>query len=161
MASIHKEVLIHARPEDVWAAVRDVGAVHERLVPGLVVACRLDGNARVVTFANGLVVRELIVDIDDEAHRLAYASVQGRTLHHNASIQVFPEGEGGSRLVWITDLLPNELTPAIRELVEQGSAVMKRTLESQAAADERSISSRPGRENAETRDAPIHRRTPG
>ncbi len=131
MASIHKEILIKACPDDVWAAIRDVGAVHERLTPGVLVAARLDGDARVVTFANGAVVRELIVDIDEKARRFAYAAVGGRTTHHNASMQVFAEGEDHSRLVWITDLLPNEVAAVISELVEQGASVMKQTLETQ------------------------------
>ncbi|HET8843394.1 MAG TPA: SRPBCC family protein, partial [Ktedonobacteraceae bacterium] len=129
MASIFKEILIQAHPQDVWAAICDVGAVHERLAPGFVIDTRLDADARVVTFANGAVVRELIVDIDNQAKRLAYAAVGGRTTHHNASMQVFAQGENQSRLVWITDLLPNEAAPLIRELVEQGAATMKRTLE--------------------------------
>jgi carbon monoxide dehydrogenase subunit G len=132
MATIHKEILIDAPPEKVWAAVRDVGAVHRRLVPGIVADTRLDGDARIVTFASGMVVRELIVDLDDEARRLAYAAVGGRTSHHNASIQVFAEGKGRSRLVWITDLLPNDLKEAIGTLVDQGASTMKRTLEQQA-----------------------------
>ncbi len=94
-------------------------------------AARLDGDARVVTFANGAVVRELIVDIDEKARRFAYAAVGGRTTHHNASMQVFAEGEDHSRLVWITDLLPNEVAAVISELVEQGASVMKQTLETQ------------------------------
>jgi carbon monoxide dehydrogenase subunit G len=131
MASIHKEILIQARPQDVWAAIRDVGAVHQRLAPGFVIDARLDGDARIVTFANGVVVRELFVDIDDEARRLVYAAIGGRTTHHNASMQVFAEGKNHSRLVWITDLLPNEVTAVIHELVEQGAATMKQTLEAQ------------------------------
>ena len=135
MASIHKEILINARPEDVWAAVRDVGAVHQRLVPGVLVDARLDGDERRVTFASGAVARELLVDIDDEAHRFAYAVVEGplRATHHNASIQVFAEGLGRSRLVWITDVLPNDLATRISNLVEQGSAAMKQTLEKETA----------------------------
>jgi Polyketide cyclase / dehydrase and lipid transport len=129
MAYIHKEILIDARPADVWAAVRDVGAVHERLARGFVVGCRLDGDARVVTFANGMVLRELIVDIDDEARRFSYAAVGGRLSHHNASFQVFAEGETGCRLVWITDLLPNEFAGPIGEMQDQGVQAMKRTLE--------------------------------
>lgn len=129
MASIHKEILIEARPENVWAAVRDVGAVHQRLAPGFVVDVRLEGDARVVTFANGAVVRELIVDIDDVARRLVYAAVGGRAAHHNASMQVFAEGEEHSRLVWITDVLPNEVAGPIRALIEQGAGVIKQTLE--------------------------------
>ena len=96
MASIRKEMLVGADPQSIWEAIRDVGAVHRRLAPGFVVDCRLeeDGGARVVTFANGLVARELIVDIDDAARRLVWAVVDGRPTHHNASLQVFAEGDG-------------------------------------------------------------------
>ena len=96
MASIRKEIVIEASPKRVWDAVRDVGAVHERLAPGFVVDTRLEAGARVVTFANGLVARELIVDVDDEARRLAWAVVGSpRLTHHNASMQIFDDGDRG------------------------------------------------------------------
>ena len=65
MASIRRETHIDARPETAWAALRDVGALHTRLVPGFVVDTKLEEGARIVTFGNGMVVRELIVDVDD------------------------------------------------------------------------------------------------
>jgi carbon monoxide dehydrogenase subunit G len=143
MASIHKEILIDARPEKVWDAIRDVGAVHARLATGFVTDTQLEGGARIVTFANGMVVRELIVDIDDESLRLAYAAVGGLTKHHNASMQVFAQGEGRTRLVWITDLLPNELAGKIRALVERGAEVMKKTLELASASRQTGPSKEP------------------
>ena len=129
MASIHKEILVEASAESVWAAVRDVGALHHRLVPGFVVDTRLEEGARVVTFGNGLVARELIVDLDDEARRLVWSARGGRLTHHNASAQVFADGAGRSRLVWIADLLPHELAADIRAMIEEAAAVMKKTLE--------------------------------
>jgi len=129
MASIHKEIPINARAEDVWAAVRDIGALHQRLVPGFVTDCKLEGGVRVVTFANGMVAREVIVDVDDEARRLVWSAVGGRLSHHNASLQILADGEGRSRAVWIADLLPNELAPVIRGMIEQGAAAMKKKLE--------------------------------
>jgi len=130
MASIRKEFVVGAPVEDVWAAIRDVGAPHKRLAPGFLVDTRLEGDARVVTFANGLVVRERIVDVDDAARRLCWAVVGSpRLTHHNASLQVFAEGGGRSRVVWIADLLPDEIAGDIRGLIEQGMAVMKQTLE--------------------------------
>lgn len=127
MASIHREIPIDAPAEVAWRAIRDVGAV-DRLFAGVVAESRLDGGARVVTFANGMVLRELIVSVDDGARRVAYASVGGRTTHHNASLQVFDGDGGGCRVVWITDLLPDELAPAIESLVDQGAAAMRRAL---------------------------------
>ena len=129
MASIRKDILLQSSPEKVWAAVRDVGALHTRLVPGFVVDTRLEEGARVVTFGNGMVARELIVALDDEARRLVWAVAGGRLTHHNASVQVFAHGEGGSRLVWIADLLPNEIAGDIRRMIEQAADVMKQTLD--------------------------------
>ena len=129
MASICKELLVEAPAEQVWAAIRDVGAVHTRLAEQFVVDTRLEGDSRIVTFANGEVVRERIVDVDDRARRLAYAVVDWRTTHHNASFQVIPEGDARSRLIWITDLLPDTLAPLVEGFMEQGSAAIKRTLE--------------------------------
>jgi Polyketide cyclase / dehydrase and lipid transport len=100
MASIHKDILLDAHPNDVWAAVRDFGSPHRRLVPGFVLDARLDGDARIVTFANGTVARELLVDCDDTRRRLAYAAVSERLKQHSASVQVTADGEARSRLTW-------------------------------------------------------------
>jgi hypothetical protein len=129
MASIHQEIVIDASPERVWDAVRDIGAIHERLAPGFVVDTVLEEGARVVTFGNGMVARELIVDLDDAKQRLAWSVVGGRMTHHNASLQILAEGPGRSRAVWIADLLPHELGPAIGGMIAQGLEAMKKTLE--------------------------------
>jgi carbon monoxide dehydrogenase subunit G len=132
MASIRREISINASPEHVWSAVRDVGALHTRLVPGFVVDTKLEDGARMVTFGNGSVARELIVDVDDDARRIAWAVVGTRMTHHNASLQALAEN-GRTRGVWIADLLPHELAPQIAGMIEQGLSVMKRTMEGSAA----------------------------
>lgn len=129
MASIRRETTIQAPPEKVWDAIRDVGAVHRRLAPGFVVDTKMDGDARIVTFGSGLVARELIVDLDEQSRRLVWAVVGGRLTHHNASLQVFAETEGRSRVVWTADLLPHALGPTLAGMIEQGMGVMKQTLE--------------------------------
>jgi len=134
MASIRREVSVSVSPAAAWDAVRDVGALHTRLVKGFVTDCRIEGDARVVTFANGMVARELIVDLDEAQRRLVWSAVGGRLSHHNASVQVFDEGAGRCRLVWIADLLPHELKPAIEAMVDQGMQAIQRTLESAARA---------------------------
>jgi carbon monoxide dehydrogenase subunit G len=129
MSSIYKQIDIEAPAQEVWEAIRDWGAIHTRLVPGFVTAVTVEPQARVVTFANGMTVRELILSVDDAAHRLAYSAVGGRAAHHNASVQVFQAGEGRCQVVWITDLLPDAMTSAVNAMVEEGAGVMKRTLE--------------------------------
>lgn len=129
MASIRREFLIDARPTDVWEAVRDIGALHTRLVPGFVTDCRLEEGARIVTFGNGMTVKELIVDLDDAARRLAWSATGGRLTHHNASMQIFAEGDKRTRAVWTADLLPDEMAKPIAAMIDQGCAAMKKTLE--------------------------------
>jgi carbon monoxide dehydrogenase subunit G len=128
MASIRREILLDVEPELVWDVVRDVGAVHERFARGFVVDTKLEGEARVVTFANGFVARERIVDVDEAARRLVYSASGGQMTHHNASFQVFANGERGARLVWIADLLPNEVAGAIEGMMEQGVEAIKKTI---------------------------------
>jgi len=136
MASIRREIEVAADASRIWDAVRDVGAIHRRLVPGFVTDCRLEGEAgeaRIVTFGNGVVAKELIVDLDDAGRRVAWSASGGRLSHHNASLQVFAEGEGRSRLVWIADLLPHAMARPIAAMIDEGMAVMKKTLEAQAS----------------------------
>ena len=129
MASIRKEMTLRADPAQVWDAVRDVGAIHTRLAPDFVSDVKLEGDARIVTFANGMTAKELIVDIDDTARRLVWSVVEGRPTHHNGSIQILAE-DGGSRLVWIADILPHELKGPISAMMQQGMEAMKKKLES-------------------------------
>lgn len=120
MATIRKEIILTASPDAVWDVVRDVGAVHTRFAPGFVVDTVMEGaEARVVTFANGFVARELIVDVDEGARRLAYSARSERLAHHNASFQVLVEGEG-ARLVWIADVLPHEAALTVGGMMEEG-----------------------------------------
>lgn len=132
MATIQTEIEIARDRSFVWDAIRDVGAIHRRLVPGFVVDCKLEGESRLVTFANGMVVREVIVSVDDETCRHAWSARGGTFTHHNASIQVFTEGVAKCRVVWIADLLPNEVADTVEKMMLQGLDVMKRTLESPA-----------------------------
>jgi carbon monoxide dehydrogenase subunit G len=129
MASIRREIVIEARPENVWDALRDIGALHTRLAVGFVTDVQLEPGARVVTFANGMVARELIVAIDEPARRLVWSVVGGQMTHHNASAQVIAESESRTRFVWIADLLPDELAPTVDGMMQQGLTAVKRTLE--------------------------------
>src|SRR5438876_7043160 len=133
MASIHKDIPIDAHPDEVWDAVRDFGAVHRRLVPGFVLDARLDGDARIVTFANGTVARELLVDCDDARRRLVYAVVSERVKQHSASAQVIPDGDNRSRLLWTVDVLPHEIAPYMNAQIDQAAFARQKKLGRQAA----------------------------
>jgi Polyketide cyclase / dehydrase and lipid transport len=133
MASIHKDIPIDAHPDDVWAAVRDFGAVHQRLAPGFVLDARLDGEARIVTFANGTVARELLVDCDDARRRLVYAVISERLKQHSASVQVVADRDTRARLIWIVDVLPNEIAPYIEGQMDQAALTVQKALGRDAA----------------------------
>ncbi len=131
MGSIRRQIVTSAKPDAVWDAIRDIGALHTRLVPGFVIDTKLEPGARVrvVTFGNGMVVREPIVDIDDSERRLVWGAIGGPLIHYNGAVQVFPEGQSQSRVVWTADFLPNEAVDQLRTMIEQGLAVMKKTLD--------------------------------
>jgi len=134
MATIHKEIEIERSKYFVWDAIRDVGAIHKRLVPGFVVDCKLEGDWRIVTFANGMVANELIVSVVDDTCRHSWSARGGSLTHHNASIQVFSESDNKCRVVWIADLMPNEAAETIAEMIQHAMNTMKQTLESNAVS---------------------------
>ncbi|MGI8569869.1 MAG: SRPBCC family protein [Methylocella sp.] len=129
MASIHKELIIEVDTERVWTILRDVAYV-DRLFAGVLTGAHLDGDVRKVTFANGLIVRERIIDIDDARRRVVYAVQDEPFQHHSASTQVLPLGAERCRFIWISDFLPSSLVEMVSPLVDEGSRVMKQNLES-------------------------------
>ena len=129
MASIRREILLESGSDAAWDAVRDVGSIHKRLCPGFVVDTVLEEGARLVTFGNGMVVREVIVDLDEKARRLVWSAKSERLTHHNASMQIFDEPRGRCRAVWIADILPHAAAPAIAAMIDQGMAAMKKNLD--------------------------------
>jgi carbon monoxide dehydrogenase subunit G len=128
MASIIREFDVDASADEAWDAIRDFGAVHLRLVKGLVVNTVAHGNVRTVTFANGFSVQEELVTVDEEHRRFVYRSIGSRASHHNAYFQVFEREGGRSRLLWVTDVLPDEMKTPIEQRVDQGIQAIQKTL---------------------------------
>jgi hypothetical protein len=134
MASIHREAELNVDAARAWARLRAVGDAHKLFAPVLVDG-KLDGDTRTVRFANGMVVQERILDVDEERRRVAYTVLDapGVTFHH-ASMQIVDAGPGRCRFIWITDLLPGEARDAIAPLVEEGTRALQTNLETQARA---------------------------
>ena len=139
MASIRKEISTKASLADVWAALRDVGALHTRLVPGFVVDTRLEFDIRIVTFGSGMVVREQIVTVDEDERRVVWSAIDKPFTHHNASAQARANARGGTTVVWIADLLPDEAATTIASMMEQGATIMKQTLDRLADQQQKSV----------------------
>jgi hypothetical protein len=122
MATIRHEIDIEAPVHDVWDAIRDFAAVHECVAPGFLSAVEMDGDGdRIVTFANGIVARERLIGIDDDARRIAYAIISDQLAHHSASIQVLPFGDGRTRFIWITDVPPLAAAERIAAMMALGA----------------------------------------
>jgi carbon monoxide dehydrogenase subunit G len=133
MASIYSEKTVRVPADKAWAALSDVGNPH-RLFAGVLTDAKFDGKVRTVTFANGIVAQERIVDVDPRRRRVAYTVLGDMFEHHSASMEIVPDGPDRCRFIWTTDLLPDDRVQMAGPLVEQGSQAMVRTLESQAAA---------------------------
>ncbi|MEV0292638.1 SRPBCC family protein [Nocardia sp. NPDC050710] len=135
MASVEKEIVIEAPVEDVWAIIGDFGQGPIRMAPGFVVDSRLaEPDLRIVTFADGTVVHERLIALDDAKQRFVFSIVGGSVtpIHDNATMRVFPHDDGHSRFVWTHDVLPAELADAFGASMEQGLLLFKRTVESAA-----------------------------
>jgi carbon monoxide dehydrogenase subunit G len=132
-ASIRKEIEIQAPPALVWDALADFHAVHLRVAPGFLTDLKSDGeSARIVTFSNGAVAREVLVSSDPGSRRLVYAIPGARFVSYSASIQVFETGHDASRVVWIVDVLPNDFADYIDRQMSLALPIMKATLEAAA-----------------------------
>lgn len=137
MATIYKEIIVNAPPAFVWEAIKDFGAVHTRFARGFVTNTVRSGDERTVTFASGFVARERLVSMDNDLRRLVYTLVEGPATHHNASFQVLDAPGGQTRLVWITDLLPEDVRPMVAQMVDLGSDAIRETLETAAVSARR------------------------
>jgi len=134
MGTVRKELTTRASGQAIWSAIQDIGALHTRLVPGFVIDTRLEPGARLVTFANGVTVREPIVTIDETARRLVWGAQGSLTTHYNASVQVFEDQGLASRVVWVADFLPDSAASAIDAAMSAGMAAMQRALDALSAA---------------------------
>lgn len=130
MPTIQHEIDIAAAPEAIWDAVREVDALHTRLVPGFVTATEMLPDSptptRRVTFASGAVADEAIVSLDDTRRRLVW-SIRG-VEHHNGALEVSP-AETGARVTWTADVLPAELAERFSPMMAMGLQAMKRHME--------------------------------
>lgn len=135
MGSMTREVLTQASPDAVWDAIRDIGALHTRLVPGFVVNTQLVPGGRRVTFSNGRTVEEPIVSSSDSLRRLVW-TVKGEDspfTHYNGSVQVHARAAGGSRIEWTADFLPDSAAATLEGLMNAGAAAMTQALQALGA----------------------------
>ena len=127
MATVRKAITIGRPADEVWDAVSDAGALHTRVAPHVVTHCTLaaEGEERIVTFVNGIVLRELIISNDPLAKRLAWSALSDQWQHHNASVVVTPLGEQSCEVVWTADVLPHSAGALMEQFLTIGLDSMK------------------------------------
>lgn len=124
MASIRKTIVLGKSAAEVWAVLRDVGHA-DRAFPGVLSESRLDDDGvRIVKFANGFVARERMIDVDDNARRIAYSVISGPFTHHHAVMQLIDDGTG-CRLQWDSDFLPDAVKEQIEPMVLAGAIAIE------------------------------------
>jgi len=133
MTMIRRTFTVHASPDAAWDVFRDIGAVHTRLAPGFVTdTVVLAPDKRRVTFANGAIVTEQIVSLDDDDRRLAYTILERAAEHHHASFEVLPHDEG-AMVVWTTDVLRGPAAETFRATMVAAVPVIAAALSRQEA----------------------------
>jgi hypothetical protein len=129
MGSVIKEIRIDASPETVWGMISDFAEGPLRLGPGVFTECRLEEpDVRALTFADGTVARERLIARDEQARRIVWGWVGDEVAHDNTSMQVFADGETRSKLVWIHDTLPDELTGWLSTAMDRMAPVFQHVL---------------------------------
>ena len=131
MATVRKSVIIAKPAAEVWDAVSDAGQLHTRVVPGMVIDTKLedDGEVRIVTFGNGMVLKEDIISNDAAAMRLAWSAHSDQWSHHNASMQIFALDDGTCEAVWTADVLPHAAGVLMEQFLSAGLGAMKAHME--------------------------------
>jgi hypothetical protein len=132
VATIIRDVTIDTDPATAWDALKDFGALHERLARGFITECQMvTGDTRRITFFNGAVAREQLIGVDDNARRLAYSIIESslNMTHHNASAQIAADGTGRTRFLWTVDVLPDAVADPINVMMTAGLEAVKETLE--------------------------------
>ena len=119
MASLYREIPLETEAARAWETLRDSHNIAQ-IFAGVLTDAHVVGDLRTVTFANGNVVQERIVAVDDAHMRVAYTVCGPNFEQHAASMQIVAEAAGRCRLVWISDFLPDERRAMIEPLMDAG-----------------------------------------
>jgi hypothetical protein len=119
MATIQLSAQVKRNPGEVWKRVQAIdwpkhltNMIHDVEVTG--------PDTRICHMQDGGKLVEKVVSTDNETRRQVY-SVQESPFgleHHNASMQVFSEDGGCSRVVWTTDVLPSAFADQMKPVLE-------------------------------------------
>ena len=130
MASVFREFIVKAPADRVWNVVGDFAGGSLKLAPEVFVGCKmLDATTRELTFADGMKAKEQLISRDDMARRGVWRWVDESVEHDNTVMQVFPEGNDTSRVVWVHDVLPDAAAEWLAPTMDALIPVFQESLE--------------------------------
>ncbi|MEO6712802.1 MAG: SRPBCC family protein [Mycobacteriales bacterium] len=117
MATIVREFRLDRPVDVVWKDFADVGRINKLI--DYLGEVTLDGNVRSCSIGDSGELEELIVSVDQERKRIAYAITRSpfNFQFHSASMQIVPDGDVAC-CVWTTDVLPDSLVGAVTEPID-------------------------------------------
>ncbi|MFG1923338.1 SRPBCC family protein [Cryptosporangium sp. NPDC048952] len=110
MAGIYRSATVQVSPDVAWAFLEAYARSDVHVFSACVAERQVD-DYRVVTTKDGREIWERIVTTDP-VHRRASYTVPGLTgtEFHHAEMHVGVDPDGATRLTWITDMIPHELS---------------------------------------------------
>jgi len=124
MATDRRTVHIDAAADAVWALVRDVRAVAVWFPS--IKSCSVTGNQRTCVLQSGSKVVEEIVVMDDRMRRLQYRILRGIAVEsHLGTIEVVEDDAAGCTVVYTTEVMPDDLAPALGGSVERALSSLR------------------------------------
>ncbi|MDX3247912.1 SRPBCC family protein [Streptomyces sp. ME18-1-4] len=134
ISAVTVDIPVDASAAFVWDVVRDIYAVHKRLIPGAAVAVDQEPDTRIVTFADGMKATERVLELNDDARRLVYQTTEDAPATHHLGTQVVREDDTGVYLVWTTEFAPASLHDWVTSLMNEFAELMKKTLDAAYAS---------------------------
>jgi hypothetical protein len=127
MATVRREIRIHAPAEEVWATIGDPGTIHEWF-PGIV-ASTVEGTVRTITLGSGVPLPEDIITNDPILRRFQYRISGGLFRNHLGTVDVLDLGDGTCLTVYSTDAEPDVMALVIGGATGAALHELKRQIE--------------------------------
>lgn len=127
MTTIRKTIDIKADIDSVWAKISDIGGISNLI--GFLQDSEFSGDERVCTLKDGGKLVESIISVDADLHRVMY-SITASPLNmsfHVASMEL-EQTPTGVRLIWTTDLQPEQAAEQFEPLMDMACTDMQSTL---------------------------------
>jgi len=130
MAEFSETIIIRSQPDAVWDLVGNPERINQWLP--FIATCRVEGDQRFCTAANGADLEERILNRNDAMHSYQY-TIESSPMPIEqilATVAVSPAGDDHSLVTWHTSVEPAELSEMFAPIYREGLQNLKVMLES-------------------------------